>query len=205
VSVFFLKNSNNKDFDTIFCLLLKKEIAFLFSKFIISPTINAIRDDIFNAYISIHKKNDPKFKTDFSIDNIKQRLLEYTSPKLTKALLLLDAYLNKKQKDLINFDFQIEHIFPKKWQNTNYKGWTEEDAESYLELYGNKVVFEQKLNILAGNGYFGKKKDRYSESQIANVLDLSKIKQNDWVKKDIIAREDHFINTIIEFINNELY
>jgi uncharacterized protein with ParB-like and HNH nuclease domain len=91
VSVFFLKNCNNKDFDINFCNLLKKEIAFLFSKFIITPTINAIRDDIFNAYISIYKKNDPKFKTDFSIDNIKQRLLEYTSPKLTKALLLLDA------------------------------------------------------------------------------------------------------------------
>jgi hypothetical protein len=106
---------------------------------------------------------------------------------------------------LIIFNFQIEHIFPKKWQNTNYKGWNEEDAENYLELYGNKVVFEQKLNIQAGNGYFGKKKEKYFESAIANVIDLSKIKQNDWEKNDIIVREERFCNTIIEFINNELY
>jgi hypothetical protein len=205
VSVFFLKNYNSKDFDVNFCRLLKKEIAFLFSKFIISPTINTIRDEIYNAYITIYKKNSPKFKIDFSIDNVKQRLLEYTSPKLTKALLLLDAYLNKKQKELIIINFQIEHIFPKKWQNTNYKGWSEEDAENYLELYGNKVIFEQKLNILAGNGYFGKKKERYSESEIANVIDLSKIKQNDWAKKEIIAREEKFVKTIIDFINSELY
>jgi len=205
VSVFFLKNYKSKDFDVNFCRLLKKEIAFLFSKFIISPTINTIRDEIYNAYITIYKKNSPKFKIDFSIDNVKQRLLEYTSPKLTKALLLLDAYLNKKQKELIIINFQIEHIFPKKWQNTNYKGWSEEDAENYLELYGNKVIFEQKLNILAGNGYFGKKKERYSESEIANVIDLSKIKQNDWAKKEIIAREEKFVKTIIDFINSELY
>jgi uncharacterized protein with ParB-like and HNH nuclease domain len=205
VSVFFLKNRASKDFDVNLCNLLKKEIAFLFGKFIITPTINAIRDDIFNAYIAVCKKNKPIFKLDFTIDQINQRLHEYTSPRLTKALLLLDAYLNKKQKGLIVDNFQIEHIFPKKWQNTNYKGWSEEDAEEYLELYGNKVVFEQKLNIQAGNGYFGKKKEKYKESGIANVIDLSKIKQDDWIKKDIEEREKRFSSTIIGFIEDELF
>jgi hypothetical protein len=205
VSVFFLQNKASKDFDVNLCNLLKKEIAFLFGKFIITPTINAIRDDIYNAYISICKRNDPKFKLEFTVDQVSQRLREYTSPRLTKALLLLDAYLNKKQKDLIVENFQIEHIFPKKWQNTNYNGWSEEEAEEYLELYGNKVVFEQKLNIQAGNGYFGKKKEKYGESEIANVIDLSKLKQSDWIKKDIEEREKRFCSTIIEFIEDELF
>jgi hypothetical protein len=205
VSVFFLENKESEDFSTNLCNLLKKEIAFLFGKFIITPTINTIRDDIYNAYISIYKRNDPKFKPDFTIDNVNQRLQEYTSPRLTKALLLLDAYLNKKQKGLIVENFQIEHIFPKKWQNTNYNGWSEEEAEKYLELYGNKVVFEQKLNIQAGNGYFCKKKEKYAESEIANVMDLSKLKQKDWVKGDIEKREKFFCNTIIDFIKNELF
>jgi uncharacterized protein with ParB-like and HNH nuclease domain len=205
VSVFFLKNKENKDFDYNLCNLLKKEIAFLFGKFIITPTINAIRDDIFNAYISICQRNDPNFRLDFTIDQITQRLREYTSPRLTKALLLLDAYLNKKQNELIDEYFQIEHIFPQKWQNTNYKGWSEEEAEAYLELYGNKVVFEQKLNIQAGNGYFGKKKERYKQSGIANVIGLSKMKQDDWTKEDIEKREKRFCSTIIEFIKNELF
>jgi uncharacterized protein with ParB-like and HNH nuclease domain len=205
VSVFFLKNKESKDFNQDFCNLLKKEVAFLFGKFIITPTINAIRDDIYNAYILIYKENNLKFKLDFTINNIRQRLREYTSPRLTKALLLLDAYLNKKQKELIIENFQIEHIFPKKWQNTNYKGWSEEATEEYLELYGNKVVFEQKLNIQAGNGYFGRKKKKYEESKIANVIDLSKLKQDDWVKKDIEERENRFCNIIIEFIKKELF
>ena len=193
VSVFFLKNNGSKDFSINLCNLLKKEIAFLFGKFIITPTINAIRDDIYNAYISIDKKNDLKFKPDFTIDNVNQRLHEYTSPRLTKALLLLDAYLNKKQKPLIIENFQIEHIFPKKWQNTNYNGWSEEEAEKYFELYGNKVVFEQKLNIQAGNGYFGKKKEKYEKSEIANVIELNKLKQNDWTKIDIKKEKDVFV------------
>lgn len=205
VSVFFLKNYSNKDFDSNLCDLLRKEIAFLFAKFIITPTINAIRDDIYNAYISIIKKNNVKFKPDFTSETVKQRLLEYTSPKIVKPLLLLDAYLNKKQKDLIITDFEIEHIFPKKWQNTNYKGWNEEDAENYLELYGNKIVFEQKLNIQAGNGYFGKKKEKYSQSEISIVKELGNLKQNDWVKKDIEEREKRFCDTIMEFIKEELY
>jgi uncharacterized protein with ParB-like and HNH nuclease domain len=205
VSVFFLKNCEKRDFDKNFIRLLRKEIAFLFGKFIITPTINAIRDDVYNAYISISKRNDPKFKLDFSISDVKKRLLEYTSPRLTPALLLLDAYLNKRQRDLITYNFQIEHILPLKWQNTNYKGWSYEDAENYLESYGNKVIFEQKLNIQAGNGYFGKKKVKYSESEIANVVNLSKIRKNDWNKKDIIEREKRFCETIIEFIKEELF
>lgn len=205
ISVFFLKNYKSRSFDKDLCNLLKKEIAFLFGKFIIKPTINAIRDDIYNAYISIIKSNEPKFKTDFTITNVKQRLQEYTSPKLTNALLLLYAYLNKKQKNLIVEDFHIEHIFPKKWQNTNYKGWNEEEAKEYLELYGNKVIFEKKLNIQAGNGYFGRKKVKYLESNIAVVKELGMLRQNDWVKKDIQKRENIFCEEIIDFIKNELF
>ena len=55
----------------------------------------------------------------------------------------------------------IEHIFPKKWQDTNYNGWTKIDADLYLDRFGNKTVFEKKLNIQAGNGYFGVKKQKY--------------------------------------------
>ena len=38
-------------------------------------------------------------------------------------------------------------VLPPKWQTTNYNGWAQADAECYLELFGNKVVFERKLNI----------------------------------------------------------
>ena len=205
VSIFFLKNRKNGDFDTAFCDLLKKEIAYLFSQFIITPTINAIRDGIYNVYISINRSNKVKFSFDISQTILENRLQEYTSPRITRALLLLYAYLNKDQNSLIPIDFHIEHIFPQKWQNTNYNGWNEKDAKKYLELYGNKVVFEQKLNIQAGNGYFGKKKIKYADSKIAVVKELSILTQNDWVKNDIEERELKFLITITDFLKNNLY
>jgi len=205
ISVFFLKNRKSDDFDKRFCDLLKKEIAYLFAQFIITPTINAIRDGIYNVYISINKTNDIKFSFDFDKILLEKRLHEYSSPRITRALLLLFAYLNKNQKYLIPIDFHIEHIFPRKWQNTNYNGWDEEDAKEYLELFGNKVVFEQKLNILAGNGYFGKKKIKYADSNIAVVKELSILPKNDWIKDDIEEREKKFIVAIMDYFNENLF
>ncbi|MBK8620255.1 MAG: HNH endonuclease [Saprospiraceae bacterium] len=110
---------------------------------------------------------------------------EQASARLSRPLLLLDAYLHDEQVELVPSTFDIEHIFPKKWQDTNYNGWEEKDAETYLDRFGNKIVFEKKLNIQAGNGYFGKKKDRYSSSKIAVVLELSNYSKSDWLKEDI--------------------
>ncbi|GMO15490.1 MAG: DUF262 domain-containing protein [Termitinemataceae bacterium] len=204
VSVFFLKNKKNENFDKEFCLLLKQEIAFLFAEFIISPTINAIRDEIYNVYISIALKDKPKFNFEYETDILKKRMLEYTSPKITRALLLLDAYLNQNQKNLIPIDFHVEHIFPQKWQDTNYNGWDEKDAQKYLELYGNKIILEWKINIQAGNGYFGRKKNKYKNSKIAAVLELGQLKQNDWLKADIEKREERFCKTIMDFFVSSL-
>jgi uncharacterized protein with ParB-like and HNH nuclease domain len=204
VSVFFLKNKNKASFDNEFCSLLKQIIAFLFSEFIITPTINAIRDEIYNAYILIEKENKIQFNFEYSIEILRKRLLEYTSPRISRALILLDAYLHPEQKDLIPINFHIEHIFPQKWQDTNYFGWEEKDAQKYLEWYGNKVVFENKLNIQAGNGYFGKKKNKYKDSKIALVIELANISQNNWTKKDIEEREDRFLNTIMEYFESLL-
>lgn len=205
VSVFFLKNRLNQDFDKKFCELLRYEIAYLFAQFIITPTINAIRDGVYNVYISINKDNNPKFTFEFSQNILENRLQEYTSPRISRALLLLYAYINNGQDDLIPVDFHIEHIFPQKWQNTNYNGWDEKDAKKYLEWYGNKVVFEQKLNIQAGNGYFGKKKLKYADSKISVVKELSMLEQNDWSKNDIEERELKFIIAIMDFFNGQLF
>ena len=121
-----------------------------------------------------------------------------------KSLLLLHAYLNANQTGLIQPTFQIEHIFPIKWQNTNYKGWNRKDADFYLESFGNKVILEKKLNIQAGNDYFGRKKERYKDSKIADVHDLSDYPKDDWLKDDIKKREKEFITRIITFFKSEL-
>ena len=119
-------------------------------------------------------------------------------------MILLHAYLNPNQNDQIDSRFEIEHIFPRVWQTANYHGWNKEEAKVYLERYGNKVAINKKLNIQAGNGYFGQKKIKYASSSIANVIDLARYPNDDWTKADIEAREKSFIKTIVDFFQVNL-
>jgi hypothetical protein len=203
-SVFFLKNRASETFDKDLKEFLNKLMAFLFAKFIEAPTINAIKDDIYNVCISIEEGN--VFDRTFRLDEqkFKEKIDEQSSARLMRPLLLLDAYLDKNQKELIPNTFDVEHIFPKKWQDTNYNGWEEKDAQIYLDRFGNKIVFEKKLNIQAGNGYFGKKKDKYKTSKIAVVKDLANYPKNDWTKDDIEKREGEFKDRILSFLKTHL-
>lgn len=203
-SVFFLKNKESHTFDTDFCIMLSKLIAFLFAKFIDAPSVNAIKDDIYSSCISIQVSNELQYRISFNEELLNQQIEGHASSRLSRALLLLDAYLNINQSDLIPATFDIEHIFPKKWQDTNYNGWDKKDADLYLDRFGNKIIFEKRLNIQAGNGYFGNKKHKYSESKIASVVDLSNYPKNDWVKVDIEQREINFKKNIIDFFKSEL-
>lgn len=204
VSVFFLNNKNSETFDIDFCKVLKKLVAFLFAKYIEIPSVNAIKDNIYIACISLQGKKEISFLLDFNEESLRKKMTEDSIPKLARGLLLLDAYLHPNQNELIRDGFDIEHIFPKKWQNTNYNGWDKKSAELYLEHFGNKIVFERKLNIQAGNGYFGKKKGEYAKSKIACVQELAQYPENDWVKKDIEIRGKELIERIIGFFKSQL-
>ena len=203
-SVFFLKNKDSATFDQDFCKMLKKLIAFLFAKFIDAPSVNAIKDDIYSACIRLQNQNELQFRITLNEDLLKQQIDGHSSSRISRALLLLDAYLNPNQTQLIPETFDIEHIFPKKWQDNNYFGWNREDADMFLDRFGNKIVFEKKLNISAGNGYFGVKKQKYSLSNIACIIELSTYHKNDWVKEDIEKRETNFKTSIISFFTEQL-
>lgn len=204
ISVFFMKNRESQSFDEDFQMVLKELLSFLFVKFIEKPTVNAIKDDVFNAYISLENNNKLKFDYSFNEVLLKQQIESFSSSRISRALLLLDAYLNPKQENLIESNFDIEHIFPKKWQDTNYNGWEKKDAELFIEKFGNKIICEKKINIQAGNGYFGNKKNKYGISKIANVLDLFNYPKNDWTKEDIEQREEEFKTRIITFFRDNL-
>ncbi|HWJ30297.1 MAG TPA: DUF262 domain-containing HNH endonuclease family protein [Flavisolibacter sp.] len=203
-SVFFLKNRSSGSFNEDFTNMLKQLVAFLFTRFIEAPTVNAIKDAVYEACIGVEKDNDLGFELNLNEELLKQQIDGHRSSKIARALLLLDAYQHPKQDNLIPNTFDIEHIFPKKWQDANYNGWNIDDAQAYLDRFGNKIVLEKKLNIQAGNGYFGTKKNRYKTSNIATVTELSEYYKNDWVKEDIEEREAIFKNNLIAFFKNQL-
>lgn len=206
ISVFFLKNKDNDDFQEQFEIMLERLVAFLFAKFIDRPTVNAIKDDIFNAYVDFEKNINHQYNCNIDLDSeiFSQKITEHSQSRITRALLLLHAYLHPNQTTLIDDKFDIEHIFPTKWQDTNYNGWNKNDADKYLNNLGNKIVFEKKLNIQAGNEYFGKKKTEYQKSAIATVQDLISHANNDWLKEDIIDREKTIKNDLITFFKSQL-
>jgi hypothetical protein len=203
-SVFFMKNKESQTFDFDFENMLQKLIAFLFAKFINQPSVNAIKDDIYNSCISLNTSNELQYKFALNEVLLRQQIDGHSSSKISRALLLLYAYLNPRQTELVPSTFDIEHIFPKKWQDTNYNGWTKTDADLYLDRFGNKTVFEKKLNIQAGNGYFGVKKQKYLVSSIASVQELSKHPNNDWIKTDIENREIVFKKTLMAYFRTNL-
>lgn len=204
VSVFFMKYKDCENFTDIFEQMLSKILSYLFAKFIDKPTVNAIKDDIFKACVEFEKSTTHQYQYDMDLNSeiFSQKISEHSSSKMSKALLLLHAYLNENQKSLIADKFHIEHIFPTKWQSTNYNGWDEQDAKTYLNNFGNKIIFENRLNIQAGNGYFGKKKEKYRQSKIEVVKELANYPKDDWLKEDIIERENQIKSDLIKFFKS---
>lgn len=217
-SVFYYKNKNDKEFNKKFIIFLKRLLSFLFVKSIEGYTVNNIKDPIYRACISVYKGNyDSIFKEEdlayFHSKSFKEDIDNSNNTKISKALILLKAYLNKNQQCIIDDNFNIEHIFPKKWQNKNYKGWDRESAEEYLNKYGNKAPLEYKINIVAGNEYFGEKKKIYlgknanhknDKSKVMDIIDIANLPQNDWNKSDIIKRNNEFKDIIYKFFKSIL-
>lgn len=199
-SVYYLENKSSEDFNERFLIYLKELISVLFVRFIEKPTVNAIKDDIYQGCINIHRTNSLGLKPLIEKADLKKLIPTQQSSKLSRAILLLHTYISSSQNEIIIRDFDIEHIFPRKWQTANYNGWNEADAKIYLEKFGNKIPIEKKLNIQAGNNYFAQKKTRYGSSNIAAVKALSIHPKEDWNQEDIIAREEIILTEITNFL-----
>lgn len=182
----------------------------MYAKYIYTPSLSGVKGAVYALDVEICKGRPlATLNGGFIDENIEYEMDKFTNSvvkQFSRGLLTIDAYLNPRQTSLLqNIEkLEIEHILPKKWQNANYNGWCEEDANQCLELFGNKVLFEKRLNIQAGAGYFGQKKIKYSKSNIANVLDLATLETNDWSQDELMARDKEFKKRIISFFKNEL-
>ena len=113
------------------------------------------------------------------LENIKK-----PNSKSVRMLLKILAY--SFQEELLPQKWEIEHIFPQKWHSNYFpKDISDDQIREKIELLGNKVPFEKKLNIQAGNEYFVKKKGEYAQSKIA-------------VAKALCAYSDWSLDTITE-------
>lgn len=200
VITYYLANSNKDTFENDFLKFLRKLSSTLLMKYIETPTINAVKGEILKLNVSCLETLTPDFKFQFiNEDNIKKQL-KNPNGKIVRMLLKLIAYSNENQTTLLPNKWEIEHIFPQKWQPNYCLNKSDDEIKDKIEWIGNKVPFEKKLNIKASNEYFKKKKEYYSKSNVAVTKELSQKNQTDWYLEDIEQNSYQ----VVEMINKKL-
>lgn len=189
VIIYYLTYRNDKEFEKYFSIFLNKLILELLTKYLMTPTVNAVKGDILKLNIEIRKSIIPNF--DFKpieMDNIKNNL-DNPNRSIVRMLLKLLAYNNKNQNNLLPDKWEIEHILPQKWQSNYFLNNLDEEIKEKIEHLGNKLPFEKRLNIVAGNGYFTKKQNEYKLSKIYITKEFQNHQNNEWKLDDIIKRD----------------
>ena len=206
VSVFYIKNRGTEGFKEHIEKFLRGLLSFMMVQFIIKPQVNAIKPPTYKFCIDIYHTGDTVFQNIMPVDF--ENLIEKssrTSSKVVKSCILLNSYLYDPESKLLTGKLEIEHILPKRWKQANYFGWTKDSAAEHLESIGNKIPFEKRLNIRAGNGYFGEKKRNYIGSHIKEVQDLATVHtSDDWLPEDIENRRDEVSSRLMTFFTQNL-
>lgn len=204
VVIYYVCYRNEADFETKFGLFLNKLLMELMTKYLLIPTINAVKPDILKLNSAIIASSTPKF--DFKEIDASQLEARIQNPNRNVVRMLLKTLAYEQQDTLLPSKWEIEHIFPQKWQTNYFSDVPDSIIKERIEHIGNKLPFEKKLNIVAGNGYFGKKKKEYSASKIAitNAMGTSDIQ--DWDMDSIMKRDirvSDSITAILKKWNND--
>jgi len=182
-STFYL----SENYEIQFAELIETTLKYFFIKGVVYNSVNAVKDTVFKVCVAIEKEDDylgEYFKniSDNDLIEFDRRIKNNQCGRYLRGLVLLSAYLNPNQDKtnynyfIREYNFHIEHILPKKWNN--YDGWTETSWDMALNTLGNLVPLECRLNISAKNEFFDKKKEYYKDSLVQDAKDLMDIE--DW-------------------------
>ena len=148
---------------------------------------------------SVYQSKTPKF--DFSLVDEEEFKEKVKNAHRNTVRMLLKVLAYQKQEELLPEKWEIEHILPQKWQNSFFPDNSEREVRDLIEHIGNKIPFEKKLNIIASNGYFAKKKESYQKSSITLVQDLAKDK-SDWKLDEIRERDIRIADELINLLSS---
>lgn len=191
VSIFYMEHKSKPDFEEIFLKFLRKLYVMLITRYLETPTINAVKVDILKLDVQIINNCHPAFDAGFKYKKLegeddinaeKQRtdnLIISPHKNMVRMLLKLLAYQDAAQTELLPSYWEIEHVFPQSW-DSKYYNLDEKEANAKLEHLGNKLPLEKKLNISASNNYFDKKKSKYKDSKIAICQNLGNSGLEEW-------------------------
>ena len=199
VVIYYVCYRNKANFEKRFALFLNKLLMELMTKYLITPTINAVKPDILKLNSAIVVSIVPAFE--FKVIDMPQLEPYIQNPNRNTVRMLLKTLAYEHQDDLLPAKWEIEHIFPQKWQTNYFPNESDSTIKEKIEHIGNKLPFEKKLNIVAGNGYFKKKKKEYATSkiEITNAMGISDVM--DWNVDSIMKRDIRVSDEVVKILN----
>lgn len=199
VVIYYVCYRNEEGFEVKFDLFLNKLIMELMTKYLLIPTINAVKSDILKLNSAIIASDTPKF--DFKDIDTSQLEMRIQNPNRNVVRMLLKTLAYEQQDTLLPEHWEIEHIFPKKWQTNYFPDVSDEIVKEKIEHIGNKLPFEKKLNIVAGNGYFGRKKKEYAASEITITKKMGTSDIIEWGMDSIMKRDIRISDSIMAVLS----
>ena len=199
VVIYYVCYRNVADFEIKFSLFLNKLLMELMTKYLLIPTINAVKPDILKLNSAIVSSDTPTF--DFKDIDTTQLEARIQNPNRNVVRMLLKSLAYEQQDELLPARWEIEHIFPQKWQTNYFPDIPDVVIKEKIEHIGNKLPFEKRLNIVAGNGYFGKKKKEYTASKIAITKSIGTSEINEWDMDSIMKRDIRISDSIMALLS----
>ena len=199
VVIYYVCYRNKANFEKRFALFLNKLLMELMTKYLMTPTINAVKPDILKLNSAIVVSIVPAFE--FKVIDMPQLEPYIQNPNRNTVRMLLKTLAYEHQDDLLPAKWEIEHIFPQKWQTNYFPDESDSTIKEKIEHIGNKLPFEKKLNIVAGKGYFKKKKKEYATSkiEITNAMGTSDVM--DWNVDSIMKRDIRVSDEVVKILN----
>lgn len=199
VVIYYVCYRNEENFEARFALFLNKLLMELMTKYLMIPTINAVKPDILKLNSAIVASDVPTFE--FKNIDLAQLESYIQNPNRNAVRMLLKTLAYEQQDELLPAKWEIEHIFPQKWQTNYFPNESDATIKEKIEHIGNKLPFEKKLNIVAGNGYFGKKKKEYTASKVTITKAMGTSDIADWNMDSIMKRDIRVSDEIIKTLN----
>ena len=201
-------NLGNKEDD--FDCLMRETAKYFFIKGVVHNAVNLIKPATFKVcsniahdqdYVEAYRTSVEDDMDDFykAIDN------NLIPKKYIKGMVLVGAAIrNSGEHDadflyVIGKKYDIEHILPRAWKSDYYGDWDKTKADSVMNMLGNLMPLEKRINIKAGNNFFGRKKEEYEKSKIQDALDLVSNPSDNWSYKDHNERHEKILKRFKEF------
>ena len=199
VVIYYMKYHSEPNFENEFLAFLRRLLAVLAAQYIVTPTVNAVKRGILNLNAVIINSPIPKFSFNTIDEKLLKDKIKNAHRNTVRMILKMIAY--QHQTELLPKKWEIEHIFPQKWQPNYFPLTPDDEVKEIVEHIGNKIPFEKKLNIIASNNYFTKKQESYQKSNVKILLDLSK-EHDDWGLDEIRERDIRISDELVDLLND---